>query len=241
MFNLHLLKNDLTPTQVADIDKHWASYKHGAEYVRRLPMYTVAICPICQKENIEHLDTYSSRYWVLGRSPGKVINCLGPESIAYHCEHFALGQSFLGYFDPSFQKIILKPMQPYVYGVLLEQNKAQAVIHALPICDFVENQYVPLHTLYMFTYFSENGRSTYQDIKTLAINRIRATEATTWLITPHAGQNEDHWYDLSYWVERGLLHWVDASHAKEAGDGKSLLKTNDPEAFLYASFDRASR
>jgi len=241
MFNLHLLKNDLTPTQVADIDKHWASYKHGAEYVQQLPVYTVAICPICHKENIEHLHTYSSRYWVLSRSPGKAISYLGPESIAYHCEHFALGQAFLGYFDPSFKKIILKPMQPYVYGVLLEQNKAQAVIHALPICDYVDKQYVPLHTLYMFTYFSENGKSTYQDIGTVAIRRVRATEAATWLIVPHIKKSEDHWYNLLYWGERGLVYWVDATNANEAGDGKSVLKTNDPETFPYARFDRASR
>jgi hypothetical protein len=100
--------------------------------------------------------------------------------MVYHCEHFALGQSFLEYFDPSFQsfrKIVFKPMQPYLYGILLEQSKAEAVVHALPVCDYVNGQYVSSHTLYMLTYFSESGKSTYQEIKIIAINRVSAAEA----------------------------------------------------------------
>jgi len=176
----------------------------------------------------------------LNTSPGGSFGIAGEKYIVYHCEHFALGQHFIGYLDPSSQRVVLKPRQPYVYGLLLEQNKVKAVIHGLPVCDYVGQQSVPLHTLYMFTYFSQNGKLTYQDIGTLAINRMRATEANTWLLLPHMGWNEDHWYNLIYWVERGLLYWVEASDAEEAGDGKSILRTNDVANFPFTNIDKTS-
>lgn len=238
MFNIHLLKRNLTSAQVAEIEENRYSYKHGVEYVQRLPVYTVAVCPFCAKENIEHLQTYSSQDWVLTSGEPK-HSIGGNKGVSFHCEHFALGQTFLNQLDPRQQKTVFRPRPPYVYGLLLEENVAKAVVHTLPVCDYVAGEYTPLHTLYMLTYFSENGKSTYEYIGHLAIERARATEANTWLILPRIDKNEDHWWNLSHWVERSLLYWIDASEAKDAGDGKSRLRTKMVDEFPYKHLHKA--
>jgi len=231
MFNLHLLKNDLAQSQVAEIEKKRRYELHGIEYVRQLPMYTIAICPFCAKENIEHLHTYSPKDWIIRLQDGTSVG--GYQSPVFHCEHFTLVWTFLEYADPRLNKMVFKDLPPYVYGLILEQYSTKSVIHALPVCEYVENQYVPRHTLFMITYFSESAKATYDAIGYHAVDRQDSPESNTWEIYPIKGNNEDHWYNLSYWVERGLLYWVDASNAKEAGDGKSVLRTHDVAEFPY--------
>ena len=233
MFNIHLLNTKLTVDELSVIYKGARSYTKGAEFVRKLPLYTVAICPFCTQENVEHLYIYGPSTWPSTGSPSQYVGMFGRKGFAFHCEHFVLAQNFLKYIDVKQDSIKFIPSEPYVYGYLLEQNMAQAVIHALPVCEYIDNRYVPVHTLFMMTYFSETAEEVYQSIGHTAIERMPAPESSTWLIVPRIYKNEDHWKNLSLWVERGLLYWVDASQAKAAKDGLSRLRTKDVENFPY--------
>ena len=235
MFNEHLLNTKLTFDEISVIYKGAYSYAKGAEFARKLPLYTVAICPFCVQENIEHLYVYGLGAWTTN-SPNQHVGTFRSRGTAFHCEHFVLAQTFLEYVDTEQNNTRFIPAKPYVYGYLLEENKAQAVIHALPVCEYIDNRYVPVHTLFMMTYFSETAEEVYQSIGHTAIERMPAPESSTWLVVPRIGKGEDHWKNLSHWVELGLLHWVDASQSKVAKDGLSRLRTKDVESFPYKNF-----
>jgi hypothetical protein len=217
MENLHLLKIEIGVEEYLSI----AKYSFKPENLIRLPKYTIAICPICQEENIDHLDTYSAAAWNKGYG-GQAFSFGG----ATHCRHFAFTQPFVHFHDiwPEEANGTLGPEVPYVIGHLLESGKCLAIMHALPICRPEKGKFVPRYTLYMITYFSQDPKSAYDSL--IAYNAPYVEPGTiAAFILPQKGY--EYWWDLSRWVSVGQLYWVDTTEA--------ILKlaTNDVDNFPY--------
>jgi len=218
MINLHLLKLELGIGTYLVLSKR--SYRQ--ENLHRLPKYIIAICPICNKNNVDHLDTYSVVSWDKGH---------GSQAFGYgevdHCEHFSFTQPFIHFHNiwPEDARHMLGPEVPYVVGHLLESNLCLAVIHALPICRIENKEFVPSFTLYLLTYFSTEPESAYNSLISFNIKYIEPGTIEAFII-PQKGY--ENWWDLSYWVSTGKLYWMDAS------DKKLALKYKDVDNFPYS-------
>ena len=250
MINEHLLKNKLSWAEVEEIYKNLNS-QYMLKYLHQLPVYTIACCPYCQAENTEHLDTYTLARWEGGPKPGKEV--FYPYSVITHCEHFVLAQPFIyitktrylartefyydSFWDWLFQRPPKKredffiPQIPYVVGFALEQKIAKVVLHLLPICEDIETDFVPAHLLYLFTYFSETPKETYAVINKEAIRRF-GHSADSLEVFPSPSK-EKHWHDLTYWVERKMLSWVNPNAIEQSYNPEKCLLTGDVNAFPY--------
>jgi len=211
MFNKQLLQVKLTYEELQEVLQNKNSMKRGKEYIQKLPAYVIACCPFDNINYIEHVNTYTVDDWIFrGGDPHKAFYDVFAAS---HCKHFTLVQSFIflskqtrGFVpSPGF-----KPSPPYVNGWALEKGYVKAVIHALPLCEWTGERFEPLHNLFMISYFSEDEDTARMKISSEAIHRMTGeVEAKTYLMYPRKNNGEEHWRDLSYWVERGLLYWVD--------------------------------
>jgi hypothetical protein len=258
MFNLDLLKRQLTLSEYEDARKQKARGTYE-NFVEVLPAYVIGVCPYCQMENIEKVDTYSpddgSFLW-----PGQ---SLYPEpGIVQHCEHFVIVEPFLyvpapddrvGRYTlfhdvfpfvnlPAPERVdgaiwstqrqsppFFNERQPTVVGFALEQGLAKAVIHALPICEPVKYEFRPKYTLFIISYYSEKPEEAYSAIKRAAIHRSEAISVTL-LVLPEL--HEKHWFDLAQWVKQGLLYWVNVDK-----NGGLSLRTHDVEDFPYKNLE----
>lgn len=141
------------------------------KYSEVLPVYTYGRCPFCQESiqakfdtySLSHFDTYApSPIYGLPHHVGDDLLRNFYESIS--CEHY-LGQAnflnFHGYKPPKGKRIRTYGEIPFVpeylfdsrYKERLENIDIQVVLHALPICNILEQQFVPTITIFILTYF----------------------------------------------------------------------------------------
>ncbi|MBU0511807.1 MAG: hypothetical protein KJ638_08930, partial [Chloroflexi bacterium] len=124
------------------------------------------------------------------------------------------------------------PPKPMVMGFILENQLAKAVLHVLPICEYTAGDFVPAHLLYIITYFSEQPEDTQAALEEMAYSRAGEDgwpTLTTFL--PYGEQKK--WYNLPYWVERGILYWVNPYAIEQNYDPDNCLLTGDVAAFPY--------
>lgn len=216
MENLHLLKFESSVDEYLAISKSiWRP-----NLVMRLPVYVIAICPYCDKDNTERLNTYSAEAWDIGYGS----RLFSKHGVVFHCEHYVLSHFFINFHGiwPAEAKGEFPPEVPHVIGHILENNSSLAVMHALPMCRPENGQFVPRYTLYLITYFSEK-RGILQDVT--AYNAPFFSESTGAYIVPP--EDCQHWWDLPRWVSERKLYWVDAS------EEKLQLRTGDTIQFPY--------
>lgn len=235
MFNEELLNISLTLEEIEEILQKRVSIRFGEEWARKLPPCVLAYCPFDNKKYIEHVNLYSASHW------GTLQPHVGLDSVetVSHCDHFTLVQPFLfiGKITKGFTTAPgFKPQLPYVNGWALEKGYVKAVVHALPLCEWTGERFEPFHNLFVVSYFSEDAKTARMKIGSEAIDRMTGeVEANTYLMYPRKNKREEHWYDLSYWVERGLLYWVDAEALL---NDQPCLRTQDVDAFPYKDLEK---
>lgn len=223
MFNLHLLQKELT---VDEYEKIIPSLRYNAEW-QRLPAYMIAHCPFCSSQNIENLDTYTPRIWrgfIVPTSKSVFYH----ELVVRHCDHFALAQFFFLFYGDIPDQLKLTGIgtrtTPYVIGHLLENGRCLAVMHTLPVCEIEDNSFVPRYTLLIISYFSEQPKEAIQEVERFNMNWYNLGESTLYLPLQFGGK---YWADLSHWVAKGQLYWVDGN------DPELNIRTHDVTAFPY--------
>ena len=218
MENIRLLKIE---TSVNDY-LSFAKYIHRPGFVKRLPNYVTSLCPYCGSENIEHLNTYSALGWHLGY--GGVLYRL--EGVTHRCNHYTLAQFFINFHGiwPDEANHELPPEVPHVIGHILEDNSSLAVIHALPICRPIGDQFIPSYTLYMLSYFAEQPKTVFRNVTDYNVAFHEGGTTSAYIVPPEDCQ---HWWDLPRWVSERKLYWVDASA------DKMLLRTGNEAQFPY--------
>jgi hypothetical protein len=222
-YNINLIKIELTIERYSDLlSQKFIQHKNRDR--EWLPQYLIARCPYCLIKNIEALDTYSINGWSLRTGHAVYSHRL----VFYHCQHFTLVQPFIHFHGiwPTEAKGFFGPEVPHVIGHLLDSRKAQAVIHALPICRIEENKFVPRFTVFIVSYYSLLPERAYNSV--IEFNTDYVEPGVAWpFIAPPKGC--DPWWDLNQWVAKGQLYWVD-SHDPELG-----IRTQDVAAFPYVN------
>jgi len=248
MINEPLLKKGLRIDEVIEFTRFF----HGNK-IKKLPTYTISCCPICFKENIEYIDTYSLYWWhsVGKKEPSEEV--YHPGGVIFHCEHFVVGQTFAFitktnnvelnaahfHFNNLFDfmtgrrnRNFFVPQRPLVLGFILENRVAKAVLHVLPICEYIKGDFVPAHLLYIISYFSEQPEVTHTALEKEAQSRA-GEDGFPSLENYMPSGDTKHWFNLPYWVERKMLYWVNPYAIEKNYDPDKCLLTGDVNAFPY--------
>ena len=218
MFNQHLLQIKLSVPSYKKLIQNRATLKSSSQ----LPQYTIAHCPLCHANNEENINTYSLHGW--SRRPGDAV--FSKQLIQHHCPHFVIVEPFIHFHGlwPQAARGLLGPEQPCVKAHLLDKQQAVAVIHTLPLCRIENNHFIPRYTLFMVTYFAANPQTAQEEITT---HNLQHTDEP-YIPSPFLGGcQEDRGDDLSYWVAKGQLFWLDTPPPI------FTLQTNDTASFPY--------
>lgn len=222
MFNLHLLQRNLTVEEFREVIRY---YNRNEALLDRLPAYTIAQCPFCQDANIETVNTYTVE------DHGTGASVFVSSAALYHCPHFAFVHNFYHFHGlkptDALRGTWFRPEVPFVVGFLLKRRNCKAVIHALPVCQIENNEFVPRFTMFLATYFSTQPEATYRELVGWASTFPGAEGYATDFRMP--SDKDENWWDLNYWVKRDSLYWVDAN------DPELPIRTHDPDAFPYGN------
>ncbi|NJO07337.1 MAG: hypothetical protein HC876_18490 [Chloroflexaceae bacterium] len=207
----------------------------GPDYWDRLPLYTVARCPFTAHPFTAALDTheltvnwqtYANKWQHIFHERYQQMN--SPYFVAVH--------SFINLHgtlpvESSFARNSFDV--PFVLPYFLPDDMpASAVMHSLPICSLIGDQFIPRYTVYTITYYAEEPH--------VLLDRRRAAEKKwgegdpeyryVMLATPGAyRKRQPEVWDLPLWVQRQRLRWLDPST-----EGLPL-RAGPVEAFPYAN------
>lgn len=185
-----------------------------APYWSVVPVYTYTECPLCGRRYQEPADTYTLLGWSISAfSSTLYISRRYFRSLTW-CPHFVGIQLFANFHQITPYE--LKYVQnnwgevPYLTPWFLPDDlDSFAVLHALPICRIETAQFVPRYTLFILTYFSENGRG----VLGRHYDREWARGAHDPEFYPSTlappGHKEGNLYNLPYWSASGRLGWLD--------------------------------
>lgn len=234
--NLELVQLDLEADTYREMMREWdenpGSVYVTAPIVERLPRYTLARCPYCNQPYQERIDTYSLRRYVPQADRGRPL--FGSDVPPNACEHQVLVSYFWNFEgrtleysrDELYNVHVFPPEAPHflepIFGT--DEIETRAVIHALPVCKLVGENFVPSYTLYSMTYFSDQPY--YAETLMHAANyRFRLAPPD------ELPQNIDHLFELEQYVRSGHLFWMEG----DASDMKRM--SGEDGKFPYANIE----
>ncbi len=214
---LRQLESQITPTMYA--------------LQRRTPFVLVSLCPYCKTEIWQAVGVFSllDEFWYKSSSTGREV-----PKVSSHCPHlFCIdGALNLNNHQPTEQSqaILTKgattiPMAaevPFVKPRILNLPTMRAVIHRIPVAE--------RYTAYPIVYFAERrpadhihfcipwASPAFDGMRPYANNREIGFTGT---------RSDQQDYDLTKWIEKGKLSWVDPETEAKLMDGPV-------EAFPYA-------
>lgn len=203
-----------------------------SDYWNIIPNYTVSVCPYCYTLYEEKIDTYSLRYWQTDPPTGNYVYWDKPEENRSYCKHLVYTQPFIHLHgiipqtSPTelYYSMSITTEVPHVIGLLLkEEFETQAVIHSIPICRIENDTFVPRYTLYMITQYAAEPN----EQKEILISEDSQGRWTN-LIPPRNDQENEEWFELTAWVQRGKLSWI------EPENRDVVLLSRDINKFPYA-------
>jgi len=238
MFNTELLKIEITFSEYEQLCKQ-RDMGHYSKYLQVLPQYEIGHCPFCKKANIEKFDTYS---FPLEHIFSPETSLTTEAGVVYHCEHFIMVEPFIfvpsedqtttGQWKSQYIPAYFKERQPAVVGFALEHGIAKGVIHALPVCEPKRGVFLPKYTLFMISYYSEDSEAGYLAFLHEGMSRTSEPESGSLVVRPR--ENESYWLDLSYWVQKEMLYWIDV----DVKSGLLHLRTHEINTFPYKSLEK---
>ncbi len=220
---LTLLDYKVTPTQYVQIVKQYTTrngtlrpFNIGEDYWEMLTTYTFARCPFCGKVYQQPADTYSLLGWsgfTVGLSKGYYDS---PSITEPPCPHLFATQQFLNLHNHlPFERSYIScdsGETPYLTDWFFPDDLATRVIlHALPICRIVDEQFVPSYTVFSLTYFSEDEAQLRQ--RHFAWQREEGKGDSEYypagFVFPSESPSANNAYDLVVWAQRGQLGYID--------------------------------
>jgi len=192
-------------------------YENNSEFWKIVPKCTFARCPLCGMEYRESANVYEFKGWGytgLGKNLYASDAQRRKTEEQKHCVHFVGVRTFINLhnippnevesFDNREGEVPLVDAHFF-----LSDLRTYAVLHALPVCRIEDDTFVPSYTVFIMSYFSEkpsaviqhtyDSQSSYYDIDPDYYPTVVQRPDT-------AGEDK---FDLSQWVERGQLGWLD--------------------------------
>ncbi|MCC6605910.1 MAG: hypothetical protein IT327_22070, partial [Anaerolineae bacterium] len=152
------------------------------EYRSRLPIYLLARCPICGGRVHEPIDTYSLNGPGWKAPGGRGFGWYGtvpiaspqgtfPQSdVSYdaECDHAKIVSVMVNLNgiqpDDVSQNVQISSERPFVMPPILKLENTYAVIHALPVGRFDDDEPQHHYTAYFVTYFSNAEKHLYDKV-----------------------------------------------------------------------------
>lgn len=191
------------------------------------PRLPIAICPYCGQIYTEAMDTGGPGFWALREGHG--LSVFSPTGNPRHCNHFIVVQRFLLPENGSAGAEQADAEAPYVMGAALEAPlKTAAVMNSMALLHGDAEGRIERYTLYTLTYYAETP---YQVGKTRKIIRSLRPEKDPGLllVAPRESGEEHEWRDLSLWVARERLSWL------ERGENGPVRRTGPVVDFPFRS------
>lgn len=224
---LPLLHHQIAPAQYRQIlgqyttsDGALRPFNIGEDYWQLLTMYTFARCPFCAVTCQQLADTYSLAGWsdfsvALSKGYYRLHN---PERHYTHfgCPHLFATQQFLHLHDhlPHERDYLScdSGEVPYLTNWFFHDDLATRVIlHALPICRMVEEQFIAAYTVFSLTYFCEDEKLLRR--RHFEWQRKEGKGDPEFYPAgfqfPSEESSADKAYDLVAWAQRGQLGYID--------------------------------
>ncbi|MBZ0280193.1 MAG: hypothetical protein K8L97_05600 [Anaerolineae bacterium] len=202
-----------------------------------LPTYIYARCPICGAIGQQQINVYSLHLKPLqfALQHGLILNPGASKRYGIPCTHYLGVHEFINLHDLTPHEVVdlylASGEVPYVTPWFLPDDiDSFAVLHALPICQIVEQEFVPAYTHFMLTYFSadtdtiikrcydsqwkaiQNDDEYYPYTLAPAYRASRFTSYTTDIISELPQKLRllyENYYGLSHWAANGKLGYLD--------------------------------
>jgi len=194
---------------------HYDDHAATVAYWEQLSKYLISRCPYCGSELSEKVDLYSLKFW--RRKPGQSQYAFADKFQLGKCDHFVAVQCFVNlngtYYEENEQPNLPAFVNhngdiPFIIPDLLPDHiPSTAVIHSLPICNIESGQFIPRFSVYMITYYSESP----PEIISYRYKILDPGEDDYLVLLgfPELMRVYPILADLSSWVERGKLQWID--------------------------------
>jgi hypothetical protein len=232
-----LLQVRITPTQYQNLIQRYSHrgifrpYKAGADYWDYIPSYTVSRCPLCGAEYNAQLDTHSLEAgWSTHPGSWNNVGYEGHETIG--CAHVVAAQQLVnlnGIIPYELEYFSNELDVPFVMPPFVEGDTAAAVIHSLPICRIEADAFVPRYTALFMVYYAEDPSAirNRRAAKNLAAGTNDPEYYPSATFTASEARAYPEAYDLSLWVERRKLYWLDPTTTGLP------LRTGERDGFPY--------
>lgn len=220
---LRHLKITFEPYEYLEIIRAWKKITPPSGYVEKLPTYLMSRCPLCNAEYKAVLDTHSLRSWQGSNNDGYAI--WREEYEQRGCNHFLAIHTFINlngllpieeksYFRNDYDVPFISP------SFLPENIPSYAVMHSLPICRIESGRFVPSYALYTLTYYIDENYVAWEALpnvqgkirKGVIAERRKKEYEYGWegfLYYPIQARQHPDWWDLSLWIEKKKLLWLD--------------------------------
>ena len=190
----------------------------ATDYWQTLPEYTFAECPLCGQPYRGRADTYSVLGWHWHNDK---LDALYHAAAHPPCPHFGGIHEFFnlhGQWPHEIRYLSNRAgeaprLTPWC---LPAEMPAFAVLHALPICRLEAEQFVPVYTVFILTYFSAQPALLLK--RHYAVEGERGKGDPEFYPATFSQPGMDEFYDqeraepyyaLAEYAERGQLGWLD--------------------------------
>ena len=242
-FTLPHLKITYEPQEYLDLYQKYkvVSLDAGEAYWLHLSDYLVARCPLCSAPYYERIDTHSLRQ--LQQNPTSKPTYIGlPKYQTITCPHFVAVTTFVNLnsllpTEHNLWSCNTGDIPAITPSLLPDDIESAAVIHSLPVCRIEENAFIPRYSLYMVTYFASDPAAAWKqrenEMDKIADSLAGGDEDfalhISWINTSCACRNNPALCNLTQWVERKKLYWLDL-HSRDLP-----LRQGPIEEFPYAN------
>ena len=219
-------------------------------FLGHIDMKTIAICPYCGQKAKLRIDLATIKYWRTTRDAVSIDTPVQPDFKLVterheYCEHAAMVDVFMHfngvkpYKKPPEGETCEIKFGPEVPGVMAPYFAAnvglKAVMQCFPVCRIEGKRFVPVHNVYLLTYFLPD-RNELQDIGKWQqwYEVLKGTRKTLFFdiyekIEPYQTfgrilRKVDN--NLGPYVERGDLYWMADNNFEE-------IFTHDVQAFPF--------
>ena len=225
---IRLVKPLCTPGEFLPVAEGWKPLGNplfGA-YLEKLPRCLFARCPFCAREYVEPVDIYNIGVWSRGVFDTYVDDTLSSINIFLNypkpssCRHYMGLQKFVnlgGQAPNEFQvpnKLrwlhVAAGEVPYISPNFFQVDiSTKAVLHGIPIYKAVGDQFIPVYTVFVLTYFSLDRYALQSAILKAQIEPGKIYDDDYLPTLVNYPNSDPKNYDLPYWVAQGKLGWLD--------------------------------
>jgi hypothetical protein len=244
MTNMHLLSNHPSPDEYMKWMRGKFDFslprdflaKENQNFWTNIPRQATAICPICNARTSEQLDLNSPIFW--NALVGLGQRAASKNETLHSCEHFFFSHVFINLagksinisaYENRLDSFWLGPEIPHIIPLYFSVGDSfRVVMHAFPLCDIENGEFVPKFTVYIMTYFcNAQDMARAKEIAGKIDLEYDVRTKKLWPFNHIVSQKDaGEWWNLPRWVFEGRLLWMQP-------DSDEPVLCSYPESFPF--------